>query len=80
MERVHFHDRRATLGELVGDMVDKRPPHVELEDADAVQGLEVGERKLDEGPLVAFEILEHTTHRVVRNSGSIRRNEVDLHG
>ena len=37
-------------------MCRQRAPHVQLEDLDAVERVEVGERKFEERPLIAFEI------------------------
>ena len=56
MERIDFDERRTAQRQLLLDVRDERPPDVQLEDVDAVQRVEIGERKLEERPLVAFEI------------------------
>ncbi len=54
--RVDLHRAQPAEAELLGHVVDHRPPHVELGHLDAVDGPEVLRWVLEEGPLVALEV------------------------
>src|SRR4051812_1841332 len=56
MERIDFNDGGASHRELLVNVVYQPAPDVQLDDLDPIEGIEIGEREFEEGPLVPLEV------------------------